>query len=165
MCSCLNPPPQSPIKYKFLNIFLPIYGTLIGTTNPSQSESESNSNEVVTPYFLDLQNWSLTIKCNLVLYPGHFFFLKRNLSPQQENTECIANPTNRKVKLSQVTIHENRHQANEVIKKFFFQYNFIFQIWHLRHKMKKKKKKKTIFFDNWLVYIYFLTYWHLLYHP
>ena len=39
-----------------------------------KSEPKINGNEEKTPYSSKLQNWSLTIQCSLVTYPGHPLF-------------------------------------------------------------------------------------------
>ena len=69
--------------------------TLKGTTTLGQSESVNNGNEVLTPYNLELQNWSLTIGCSLVLYPGYTFFLRGELvlSSYKKCNRHILDPT------------------------------------------------------------------------
>ena len=47
----------------------PIDETFTGTTPPEEIESDKNCNA----HSPDLQNWSFTIRCSLVSYPGHIF--------------------------------------------------------------------------------------------
>ena len=54
-----------------LNISIqPIDGTPTGTTTLGENRPWSDGNEEI----LKLQDWSLPIRCSLVLYPGHKWF-------------------------------------------------------------------------------------------
>ena len=48
--------------------------TLTGTNTPDQSGTGIHGNEVGTTHSSELQQWSLTIGCNLVSYPKHPLF-------------------------------------------------------------------------------------------
>ena len=60
---------EIPLRIISKRVIWPVDGTLIGTTTPCQSGPESNGNEVVTPHFIELQNWNLMTGYSLESYP------------------------------------------------------------------------------------------------
>ena len=51
-----------------------IDGHLTNTATPVENGPGGNSNKKVTPYSIELQNWSLIIGCCFVSYTGRFLF-------------------------------------------------------------------------------------------
>ena len=88
--------PLGPVEYKsfWSRTIWTTVGTLTGIIAAGQSGAESNGNEEVHHI---LQNWSLTVRGSLVLYPRHSFSLRMSDSSARGDNQSIQSPTNKVV--------------------------------------------------------------------